>query len=104
MLAALARESIRHLNPLRARVLIDGALDEGLELADVPRLCRLAKTQGASPPGLLWHWLEDVHRWRSVLADADLAARERRARLAPSVGTGEDRGPVSLAEAAGGAL
>jgi hypothetical protein len=77
--------------------LVDGAVRDGLTLEGAVALANHAQTQGRAPAGLLWHWLDDVHRWRSVLDDADLAARERRARLAPSERV-VDRGPVRVAD------
>lgn len=58
-------------------------LTNGGTLADGERLAELARK---SRPGLLWHWLEDPHRWRAVLADADQGSK----RIEPRAG-GEPR-------------
>jgi hypothetical protein len=99
ILEILREHRVVHANPFRARAIIDQTLEDGLTDPELLELLRLADDQGDQPAGLLWHWLGDVHRWRSVLDDARLAARERRARAAPSAIEVE---PRRLAEVAGG--
>lgn len=102
ILERLQHHGCGHRNPFAARSRIDDAIGEGLGVRDVDVLVRQAQRQATgAPAALVWHWLADVHLWRGVIADAELAARERRARRAPSERT-TDRGPVRLAEAAGG--
>lgn len=82
--AVLRAAALRHPNPIAECRGIDQALEDGLAFEQLPTLIALAKVQGTEPARLLVHWLGDVHRWRGVLADAELAERERHGRSAPS--------------------
>ena len=73
---------VTHRNPVKAMVLIREAIDLGAEEADFAELARSA----AGRVGLFWNWLEDPHRWKGVLDERGLQAKERGIRKrAPSV-------------------
>lgn len=94
-IARLFKLGFGHANPIREQQLVDGALEHGASVEDLERLAVAAQGR----VDRFWHWVGDVHRWRDVLEDTDLAARERRARRAPSERSA-DRGPIRLVEAA----
>lgn len=70
--------------------------EQGLTADVVPRLLALAERHGREPVALLATWL-DRATWRDVLADADLAIKERRI----AAGSRPAVEPRSLREVAG---
>ena len=96
----LRASCLQHRNPFIERRAIDQAIDDGLQLGQLRTLVGLAKANGEAPVALLVHWLGDAARWRDVLADAELAVRERRHRSAPSC-TEVPREPVHVASLGG---
>lgn len=73
---------------------------DGLTADQADRLWAEAKRKGAKPAALFAKWL-DSGTWRDVLADKDLAAKERGLRAhrpAPDIGPvfGEEPKPISM--------